>query len=67
VLKAISLHAYQLDTLLGIYNMFHISLLRPAMDNPFLSQSNSDYQPPPKLVNGEAKYLVEEVLQEHKK
>jgi hypothetical protein len=67
VLEAISSYTYQLDTLLGIYNVFHISLLHPAIDDPFLSQSNGDYQPPPRLVNGEAKYLVKEILQEHKK
>jgi hypothetical protein len=51
----------------GIYNMFYVSLLRPTMDDPFLSQSNGDYQPPPRLVNGEAEYLVEEILQECEK
>jgi hypothetical protein len=67
VLKAISSYTYQLDTPPGIYNVFHISLLCPTMDNPFLSQSNGDYQLPPRLVNSEAKYLVEEILQECKK
>jgi hypothetical protein len=51
----------------GIYNMFYVSLLCPAMNDPFPSQSNGDYQLPPKLVNGEAEYLVKEVLQEYKK
>jgi hypothetical protein len=42
--------------------MFYVSLLRPAIDDLFPSQSNGDYQPPPRLVNGEAKYLVKEIL-----
>jgi transposase InsO family protein len=67
VLEAIGSHAYRLDTPPGIHNVFHVSLLRPATDDPFPSQSNGDYQPPPRLVNGEAEYLVEEILQEREK
>jgi hypothetical protein len=67
VLEAIGLHAYCLDTPPGIHNVFYVSLLRPAANGPFPSQSNSDYQPPAKLVNGEEEYAVEEILQEREK
>ncbi|KAF7174428.1 hypothetical protein CNMCM5623_007171 [Aspergillus felis] len=67
VLKAIRSHAYQLDMLLGVYNIFYVSLLRPAASDPFPSQVNNDYQPPLELVNGEAEYTVEEILKEREK
>jgi hypothetical protein len=47
--------------------VFHVSLLWPAANNLFPSQSNDDYQPPPKLVDGEAEYVVKEILEECKK
>jgi hypothetical protein len=37
------------------------------VNDPFLSQLNDNYQPPPKLVNGEAEYAVEEILEECEK
>jgi transposase InsO family protein len=67
VLEAIGSHAYRLDTPPGVHNVFHVSLLRPAASNPFPSQSNGDYQPPPVLIDGEAEYVVEEILQEREK
>jgi hypothetical protein len=47
--------------------VFYISLLQPTVNNPFLSQLNNNYQPPPKLVNSEAEYTVKEILEEYKK
>jgi hypothetical protein len=37
VLEKISTHAYCLDVLESIYNIFHTALLRSASKNPFLS------------------------------
>ncbi|THC87391.1 hypothetical protein EYZ11_013163 [Aspergillus tanneri] len=62
VLEAISSHAYRLDTPPGIHNVFHVSLLRPAADDPFPSQINDDYQPPPVMVDGVEEFGVTEIL-----
>ena len=38
VLEVISSHGYTLDTLPGIHNVFHASLLKRAAANPFPNQ-----------------------------
>ena len=53
VLEVISSHSYKLDTLLGIHDVFHVSLLKRAADNPFPNQRQSDFRPPAITVDGE--------------
>ena len=64
VLKVISSHNYKLDTPPGIHDIFHISLLKCAADNPFLSQRQGDFRPPVVIVDGEKEWEVERVLRE---
>ena len=64
VLKVISSHSYRLDTLLRIHNVFHVSLLKRAADDPFLNQRQGDFRPPVVIVNKEEEWEVERVLRE---
>ena len=64
VLEVISNHSYKLDTPPRIYNVFYISLLKYAADNPFLNQCRGDFRPPAILVNREEEWEVECVLRE---
>ena len=64
VLKVISNHSYRLDTPPGIYNVFHISLLKRAANNPFPSQRRGNFRPPAVIVDGEEEWEVECVLRE---
>lgn len=61
VLEKVGTHAYRLDINGKIHNVFHTALLRPAAQNPFPSQEQSDYQPPGILVDGELEYAVERI------
>ena len=53
MLEVISNHNYKLDTPPGINDVFHISLLKRAADNPFPSQRRGDFRPPAVIVDGE--------------
>ena len=53
VLEVISNHKYKLDTPPGIHNVFHISLLKRAADNPFPNQRRGNFRPPAVIINGE--------------
>ena len=64
VIKRIGSHAYRLDTPLGIHNVFHTQLLRPAAENPFPSQNMAEYQKAAILVDGELKYKVNWILKQ---
>ena len=64
VLEVISSHSYKLDTPPGIYNVFHISFLKRAADNPFPSQRRGDFRPPAVMVDREEEWEVERVLRE---
>jgi len=68
VLEKIGSHAYRLDTPPGIHNVFQTYLLRPAADDPFPSQKQTDWQPPA-IINdeGEEEWEVERILQERKR
>jgi transposase InsO family protein len=68
VTERIGSHAYRLNTPPGIDNVFHTHLLRPAHDDPFPSQIQTDWQPPAIVTesddNGDEEYAVERILQE---
>ena len=64
VLEVIFNHSYRLDTPPGIYNIFHINLLKYAADNPFPSQRRGDFRPPVIMVDREEEWEVERVLRE---
>ena len=62
VLKDISSHNYRLDTLPGIHDVFHASLLKRAAADPFLNQRQGDSRPPAIIVDGEEEWEVERIL-----
>ena len=65
VLKVISSYSYKLDTPPGIHDIFHISLLKRAADNPFPSQRRGDFRPPAIMVDREEEWEMERVLKEY--
>ena len=66
MLKYIDLYTYKLNTSPGIDNIFHTWLLRPAADNPFLSQCCTDWQSPVLIANDDRKeYEIEAILNEY--
>ncbi|KAL1952475.1 hypothetical protein VTO42DRAFT_5283 [Malbranchea cinnamomea] len=65
VLEQVGSHAYRLDTPPGVHNVFHTWLLHPASSDPFPSQRQSDYQPPPIIgEQGDEEWEVECILAE---
>ena len=62
VLKVISNHNYRLDTPPGIHNVFHASLLKRAVADPFPNQCQSDSRPPVIIMNREEEWEVERIL-----
>ena len=47
----------------GIHDVFHVSLLRRAPEDPLPSQYVEDVEPPALIVNGVEEYEVEEICQ----
>ena len=64
IIEVINPSSYRLDTLLGIYNVFNVDLLRPAPTDPLPSQIIADSQPPAILVEDTEEWLVERILGE---
>jgi hypothetical protein len=64
VLEVIGTHSYRLDTPPGIHNVFHSQLLRPASNDPLLSQVQDDSQPRPEILEDDQEYVVEAILDE---
>ena len=65
VTEMIDSHSFCLNTLSGIYNVFHSDKLHLAASDPFLSQQTDDSHPPPEIVNGEEEYEIEKILEHH--
>jgi len=47
-----------------LHLVFNIVKLTPAPNNPIAGQKMKDH-PPPVIINGEAKWKVEEILDSH--
>jgi hypothetical protein len=69
VTEVISSHSYRLNTPPGIHPVFHVSMLRRAVDDPLPSQVQDDTQPPAVIAEdtGEQEWFVEEILEARKR
>ena len=68
VTEVISSHNYRLDTPLGIHDVFHTRLLKPAKSNPLPGQVTHEPQPPALMIDidGEGMYEIDEILDQKK-
>jgi hypothetical protein len=62
VVEAVGSHSFRLNTLPGIYDIFHSKLLRLATTDPLPCQSQDDSQLQPQLVGDEDEYEIERIL-----
>lgn len=61
VLETVGSHACRLDTPPGVHNVFHVSLLKLAADDPLPSQTSDDHRPPAILTDDGELWEVEEI------
>ena len=64
VLKVVGPNAVKLNTPGRVHPVFNVNLLRLASSDPLPSQPQDDNEPEPIEVNGEAEYVVEEIVDE---
>ena len=72
MLACISIHVVQLDTPLGIYPIFHVSLVKKAVEDPLPSQLTIDNEsgmifdtpkdPSCVAINSDGEYTIERIL-----
>ena len=62
VTEVINSHNYRLDTLPGIYSVFHTRLLKPAQTNPLPGQILHEPQPSALQIDDDDEYEVDEIL-----
>lgn len=62
VTEIVGSHSFRLDTPLGIHNVFHSRLLRPANKSLLPGQIVDDNQPLPLLVDGSEEYEIDSIL-----
>ena len=62
VKEVIGSHSYRLDTPPGIYDVFHVRLLRPASSSPLPGQTIEESHPPALLVDGTEEYEVQRIV-----
>jgi hypothetical protein len=67
VLKIIRLSAVKLNTPGRVHLVFNVSMLRLASSDPLPSQPQDDNEPEHIEMDGEAYYIVEEILEERAK
>ena len=58
-------HNYKLDTPPGIYNVFYVSLLKRAVNDPFPNQRQGDFRLPAVIMDKEEEWEMECVLREY--
>jgi hypothetical protein len=67
VLEVVGPSAVKLNTPGRVHPVFNVSMLRLASSDPLPSQLQDDNEPEPIEMDGEAYYIVEEILEERAK
>jgi len=62
IVKKINSHFFCLNTLLGIYNVFHSVMLQSAVMNALFSQCTTDSQLLSQIVSDEEEFEIEKIL-----
>jgi len=67
VVRLVGTHAVELDTPGNSEKVFNMDRLRLAADDPLPSQPITDRQPEPIVIDGDAEYFVEKIMDERKR